>query len=360
MRNQNILKPASVFVLCVLTCLSGGAAVAKQKPKTAKKVGKSAAAKPVSKPTPSPTKAISAGWRSCILNVRATRYSTSNMRKMFWYVHTAAYIQAQQKAECSGAGPVPQMRISEPAVVGGKVYVSGQYDITNDRGERFSASYVKSSGAATVTNPSSDLVITNIGMGNDSNSGGFYASLSVDVLLRGTEKLSGVVNENYTLPDGTSETRKKDVSGDSAAALFIFPSGAPRFDAGGRGVDGVNLRFDVRPSPGTAVDAGDQPAADNVKRLLQQPLMEQGLAYQGDYFGASNLVSDNGYGVVQTVRQYIIANNSDGIDAQEIYFSAWISTDGNATTPKDLPPLDRDPNMPMSLPRPITTTPPAA
>ncbi len=61
-------------------------------------------------------------------------------------------------------------------------------------------------------------------------------------------------------------------------------------------------------------------------------------------------------GSVHLNRQHFIFNTADGIQTLEVHFAAWIETANDRTSPKDLPPLDRDPNAPLE--RPITLTPP--
>jgi hypothetical protein len=351
-------KKLFVVSICALSAFqfaaSGPAVAARstKKSKTTKAVKKST--KPVST-TPVPvTKNGSGVWRACTVRARLSRFTSYNPRKVSWYVYTQAYIHVEQKAQCSGAGPIPQMRAFQPARIGGAVYVDGALQFTDDRGQQFNASYSKYASEANVSSTNPNLMLNSVGFGLDDYSEGVFANLSFDSLLRGSSKFWGLRKETSSTPDGGFEDKLVPFSTDEASILFL--GGGPTLDKGGKGVDGLDFGLSFRPSPGTPSEPQARAAADNVRNLLATS--ENGLALAGDYYGASNTVQANGYVDVRMNRQHFVVNNADLLHAVETHFVAWIETDNNTTPPNDLPPLDRDPNAPLE--RPITKTPPPA
>ncbi len=356
-KSLNTGRVATALVLTVGGVLLFPNGVAKAKPPTALRATKgkgTKAAKKPNKPVASkPAPAKSGAWRPCTVRARMARFSSYNMRKLAWYVYTQEYIHAEQKAECSGAGPLPKMRAFQPARIGGAVYVNGQLSIVDDRGQQLNASYSKYASESSFSSTNPNLTIQTLGMGYDDYSDGVYTDLSFEALLRGSSKFWGIRKEKSSTPDGGWEEKDVPFSVDDASLLFI--GGGPKFDKGGKGVDGVDSSLIFRPSPGTARDPDRQAAADNARDLIA--LAEGGLAQSGDHYGATNGIQPNGYADVRLNRQYFVINTVDVLQTYETHFVAWIETDAKSQ-PKDLPPLDKDPNAPLE--RPIVSTPPPA
>jgi hypothetical protein len=329
------------LVVCTLIIVSGTAGA------------KSKTTKPKAKPAASAKSA----WQPCTIRARLARFNSFKMRKIEWYVYEQVYLHFEQKAECSGSGPLPKRRNLGRPRVGGAVYVNGQMHYTNERGENLNASYDKYVSAAGDSTTNANLIADSVDLRLDDNSDGILAELSGDALLRGPAKSWGVLKQKTSTPDGGWETKDVGYSYDDASVLFTCLGCAPQPDKGGKGVDGVDLRFGFYPNPGKARDPERQAAADNVRQLLN--LLGDGIAASRDHYGATTNIIESGYADVHLARQYFIVNNADAIQTVEAFFDGWIENDKNPAAPKDLPPLDRaDPETPVQ--RPIISTPPPA
>jgi hypothetical protein len=333
-KSSSAVVVRALVIVSALIIFTNGPVVAKSKtPKPTKPAKK--ATKPVTTKKGSTPKASVAVWRGCVIHARMARFNDFKMRKLEVWARKQDYIHVSQKAQCSGPGPVPQMREFEPAEVGGGVYVSAFSHSKNDEGEEGTTSYYKTSTASgySATNP--DLTVDSVAFGSDEN--GIWASLSYDSRVRGTEKSFGQhFVTSFDAAAGQSVRKMEPYSFDEGASWVLdLLSEKIRYDVGAKGVDGFAFNGEFRPS------------------VTPLPAVEGGQAFQGDFFTASNVIQDNGYVLVGLNRQYSSINNSDAISTLEVHFAAWIETSGSLE-PKNLPPLvppaDRDPAAPLGPP----------